>query len=98
MEVLVGVIVEPGEPGRFAGKLRSIDAVLDAEPVLSETMLGILREEAREILCPPGIAIAAALPPGSAPRSFRGLRLTARGRAALATRALPEAAPSPKLT
>ena len=65
---LVGVIVEPGEPGAFEGKLRSIDAVLDVEPVLSETMLGILREEAREILCPPGIAIAAALPAGAQAR------------------------------
>jgi primosomal protein N' (replication factor Y) len=87
---LVGVIVEPGEPGNFTGKLRPIDAVLDAEPVLSETMLGILREEAREILCPPGIAIAAALPAGSSPRSSRGFCLTARGRAALEAGALPD--------
>ncbi len=88
---LVGVIVEPGAPDRYEGRLLPLDAVLDAEPVLSETMLGILRDEAREILCPPGIAITAALPPGSSPRAARGYALTARGRAALDAGALSAA-------
>ncbi|MEE2678265.1 MAG: primosomal protein N' [Myxococcota bacterium] len=78
-----GVIVETGEPGGFRGRLHPLDAVLDTEPVLSDTLMRILREEATEILCPVGMAIAAALPPGSSPRSTAGWEQTPRGRAAL---------------
>jgi primosomal protein N' (replication factor Y) len=88
---LTGVIVERSEPGRFGGRLRSVAKVVDPEPVLSESMLTILREEAAAILCPVGLALAAALPPGSAPRLARGYGLTPRGRAALADGALPAA-------
>ncbi len=80
---LTGVVVEAGEPRRFRDGLRPIETVIDPEPALSDTLIGILREEAAEILCPVGIAIAAALPPGSSPKTATGWQLTARGHAAL---------------
>jgi primosomal protein N' (replication factor Y) len=73
-------------------QLRPLARVLDPEPVLSEAMLEILRDAAEEFLCPIGIALAAALPAGSAPRPVVRLALTARGRAAHASGALRGAA------
>ena len=70
------------------GALRPIARVLDPEPVLSETMLRILGEAAEEIFCPIGVALAAALPAGPAPRTRVRYALTARGRAALESGAL----------
>ena len=64
-------------------------AVLDDEPVISTTMIAMLREEAARVLCPVGIALAAALPPGSTPRAVASLVLTPRGAAALEARLLP---------
>jgi len=86
---LTGVVVElTSQPSRGArGRLRSIERVLDPEPVLSASMITILREEAKAVLCPLGIALAAAIPSGSAPRSLRGMGLTPRGREALRLRA-----------
>ena len=78
---LVGVVVEPSDAP--LARLRSIERVLDPVPALSPSMLEILREAAAEFLCPIGLALAAALPPGSAPRALTGLALTPRGRAAL---------------
>jgi len=63
--------------------------------VLSPALLGVLREAAIECLCPIGLALAAALPAGSAPRSARGFQLTPRGREALASAVL--AAPARRL-
>ncbi|MDX1650625.1 MAG: hypothetical protein R3263_12305, partial [Myxococcota bacterium] len=82
---------EPGAEGRQEGSsdarprdgLRPLEAVLDAAPVLAPSLLGPLREEAREALCPLGLALAAAIPPGSAPRVERGLALGPRGTEAL---------------
>jgi primosomal protein N' (replication factor Y) len=91
---LTGVIVEAG-PRRSQGPLRSVEKIVDSDPVLSPSMLAMLREAAVEFLCPVGIALATALPAGSAPRLSRGLALTARGRAALASGAL--AAPARRL-
>jgi len=90
---LTGVIVELGaEPGAPERKrLRRLDAILDPTPALPAALLAALIEEARATLCPLGIALAAALPPGAAPQSERGFALTARGRAAL-TLAGPAAA------
>ena len=68
--------------------LRPIARVLDPEPVLSETMLQILREAAEDVFCPIGVALAAALPAGSAPRARTRYALTRRGRAALESGAL----------
>ena len=82
---LVGVVVEcASQPTPEArGKLRLLEAVLDDEPVISTTMIAMLREEAARVLCPLGLALAAALPPGSAPRSVESLALTPRGASAL---------------
>jgi primosomal protein N' (replication factor Y) len=80
---LAGVVVEIVSDSEFAGRLRRVERVLDAEPVLSQDMLAILSESAREVLCPIGIALQTAIPAGSAPRMTRGFALTPRGRAAV---------------
>ena len=79
----------PAEAGR--GELARLDKVLDPNPVLSPAMIATLLESAEELLCPIGLALAAALPPGSAPRIIRQLRLTPRGREALHSNAAPSA-------
>ncbi len=83
---LVGVIVasgpEQGTPERRG--LRKLEAILDPTPALPAPLLAALIEEAEALLCPVGLALAAALPPGAAPRSERGFALTARGRDAAA--------------
>ena len=90
---LTGVIVELGaEPGaKERTRLRKLDAILDPTPALPAALLAALIEEARATLCPVGIALAAALPPGATPQSERGFALTPRGRAALAHSAGPAA-------
>jgi primosomal protein N' (replication factor Y) len=85
---LVGVVVERGASAALAGRRRPVEAVLDPEPVISPTLLGVLREAAADALCPVGLALAAALPAGSAPRVSQALALSSRGRAALASGAL----------
>jgi len=82
---LTGVIVElAAQPSREArGRLRSIECVVDSEPVLPASLITILGEEAKAVLCPLGIALAAAIPAGSAPRTLQGTGLTPRGRDAL---------------
>jgi len=86
---LTGVIVEdadrpqPADAADHAARLRAVEQVVDDVPALSAEMLGVLREAAAQVLCPLGIALAAALPSGSAPAVARGFSLTARGRAAL---------------
>jgi primosomal protein N' (replication factor Y) (superfamily II helicase) len=81
---LVGVIVALADaPEIEEQKLRPIDRVLDATPALAPTLIDILREEAAEVLCPIGLALAAALPPSSLPKLAHTVALTARGREAL---------------
>ena len=82
---MIGVIVERASEARFAGRLRPLEQVIDAEPALSGAMLSILREAAADVLCPFGIALATALPAGSAPRVAVGYEITQRGRSALAS-------------
>ena len=89
---LVGVVVERADRAGYAGRLRPIDAVIDEDPVLSRELLGVLREAAVEVLCPVGLALAAALPSGSAPVHARGFAQTPRGRAALHSGAVRGAA------
>ena len=81
---LVGVIVERSSEVRFDGALRSVEQVLDEEPAIVPSLLEVVREEAAEILCPIGIALAAVPPAGSVPRARRSYALTPRGRDALA--------------
>jgi primosomal protein N' (replication factor Y) len=66
------------------GPLADVEAVVDEEPVVSESMIRILAEEAREIFAPIGLAVAHALPPGSTPRTARPYALTPRGERMLA--------------
>jgi len=81
---LIGLVV-PGDvdtedsttdPGRV---LSQVEAVIDEEPVVSESMIRMLAEAAREIYAPIGLALAHALPPGSTPRPSRPYALTPRG-------------------
>jgi primosomal protein N' (replication factor Y) len=81
--LLTGVIVERAAGSDFRGALRPLEAVLDSAPAISPAMLAILREAAAQVLCPLGVAIATALPPGSTPRAARGYAIAPRGRAAL---------------
>src|SRR5262245_44209643 len=81
---LVGVIVERAGEARFAGELRAVEQVLDEEPVIVPSLPDAVREEAAEILCPIGIALAMAFPAGSTPRVRRAWALTPLGREALA--------------
>jgi primosomal protein N' (replication factor Y) len=80
---LTGVIIERADRAEFQGRLLPIEFVIDDEPVLSRSMLKLLTEAADEVLCPIGIAMATALPAGSAPRTTVGYRITPRGLAAL---------------
>jgi len=83
---LTGVIVALGrEPeAKEPRRLLELEAILDETPALPAPLLAAVVEEAEALLCPIGLALAAALPPGAAPRSQRGFALTARGREAAA--------------
>jgi primosomal protein N' (replication factor Y) len=82
---LVGVIAEYGEAtARGRGPaLRAIEAILDEAPMLSAELLSVLRGEAERVFCPLGIALACALPAGSAPRQAERVAATPRGLEAL---------------
>jgi primosomal protein N' (replication factor Y) len=91
---MTGVVVERVEASqipedeRHTGQLSPLGKILDDTPALSLPLMETLREQAREILCPVGIALAAALPPGAAPRVERRAALSPRGEAALGSGAL----------
>jgi len=80
---LTGVVVETTETSTRAGRLERAERTLDDEPVVGSALLDALREAAKQALCPLGMALSPALPPGSSPRVVRQLRLTPRGRDAL---------------
>jgi len=88
--LLTGVIVERTGHPQFQGRLLPIEGLVDLEPTLSKAMLEMLREAAAEVLCPYGIALATALPAGSAPRTAAGYAIAPNGRAALASGAITE--------
>lgn len=71
------------QPSQHPGKLAAIERIVDDEPVVSVGMITLLREAARDFLCPVGLALNHALPPGASPRVVHHLGLTARGRTAL---------------
>jgi len=91
---LTGVIVASAGVAELPEgvRLRALEAVLDPTPALPAPLLAALVEEAEATLCPLGLALAAALPPGAAPGSERGFALTARGSEALAQGAAAGAA------
>jgi len=81
MTVLVrdeGAGAECTDRGPGARVLAEVDAVIDEEPVVHESMLRLLAAAANEIFAPIGLAVAHALPPGSAPRMARPFALTPR--------------------
>ena len=83
-QVLVGLVVpkdlmgEEEEDSGGARMLSEVEAIVDEEPVVLESMLRILAAAAKEIFAPIGFAVAHALPPGSAPRMARPFALTPR--------------------
>ena len=95
---LTGVIVARLEGSELeesaARDLSEVERLLDPAPVISREMIGILREAAADVLCPVGLALSAALPPGSAPRIQTRYQLTPRGREALRSGAVVGAARS----
>jgi primosomal protein N' (replication factor Y) len=89
---LTGVVVSRERGSEFRGRLLAIEKIVDPEPVLSHAMITILRDTARDVLCPIGIALNSALPAGSAPRVVPGYAITSRGREALRMGAVREPA------
>jgi len=85
---LVGVVVARRPPPASVEFLRPLARVLDGEPALSEAMMQILREEAEEVLCPVGLALAAALPASAGTAPAPRWTLTRRGRIAVESGAL----------
>ena len=87
-QLLIGLVVPDDlmlrEQDRPLPPLAEIQAVIDDEPVVSESMIRLLAEAAREIFAPIGLAVAHALPPGSSPRTARPYALTPRGLRTLA--------------
>jgi primosomal protein N' (replication factor Y) len=79
--VVLDVRDEPSH--EVKGALRPIAAVVDATPVIAPPLVDLLLRVARDSLCPPGIALAAAIPPGTAPRPGRRVELLEAGRRAL---------------
>ena len=66
-------------------RVRALSQILDETPVLPAALLGVLQRAAEDALAPVGLAVAAAIPPGTAPRPGRLLRLRDAGRRALET-------------
>jgi primosomal protein N' (replication factor Y) len=69
--------------GPVRGPVRFVSQVVDAEPVLDAALLDVVLRAARDALCPPGLALAAAIPPGTAPRPGQRVELLPAGRRAL---------------
>jgi primosomal protein N' (replication factor Y) len=72
------------------GTIREVLEVLDETPVLLPSLLHVVLQAARDALCPPGIAVAAAIPPGTTPRPGRRVALLPAGRRALERGEAPE--------
>ena len=82
---VVGVVValKSGTAPRARGTLRAVIQVLDEEPVPPQPLLEAVLRVARDALCPPGIALAAAIPPGTASRPGTKVTLLPAGLRAL---------------
>ncbi|MFP6655240.1 MAG: primosomal protein N', partial [Myxococcota bacterium] len=91
-QLLIGLVVPndlmgleaESQTGDSSRRLSLIDAVVDEEPVVSESMLRMLAAEAKVLFAPIGVAVAHALPPGSTPRMARPYALTPRAERILA--------------
>jgi len=81
---VTGVVVETRDSRASEPRdLRQVLRVIDGSPALPRALVEVLLDAAREALCPPGIALAAALPSGTSPRPVRRLALAPAGRRAL---------------
>jgi primosomal protein N' (replication factor Y) len=87
-QLLVGLVVPKDLPTEERDEplpsLAEIQAIVDDKPVVSESMIRMLADAAKEIFAPIGLAVAHALPPGSSPRTARPYALTPRGERTLA--------------
>jgi len=85
--VVTGVVLSVRDSPEHGSqrKVRAVQQVLDQSPVLPVALLGVLQRAAEDVLSPIGIAVAAAIPPGTAPRPGREVRLREPGRRALET-------------
>ncbi len=79
--VVVGLVENPS-PAALA-RVRPVAEVVDREPVLSASLLDVVLRAAQDAISPPGLALAAAIPPGTAPRPGRRVVLREAGRAAI---------------
>jgi primosomal protein N' (replication factor Y) len=80
---VTGVVVGVREAAADEAELRPVRRWIDEVPALPGALVDVLQEAAREALCPPGLALAAALPSGASPRPVRRVELTDGGRRAL---------------
>ncbi len=82
---LVGIVIanKTRAQARSRGALRRVLQVLDDEPVLPAELLEVVLRAAHDALCPPGVALAAAVPPGTAPRPGTRVALLPAGMRAL---------------
>ncbi len=79
----VVVAVREGPSERAVGPIRFVSSAVAEEPVIAPALLDVVLRAARDALCPPGVALAAAIPPGTAPRAGRRVELLPAGRRAL---------------
>jgi primosomal protein N' (replication factor Y) len=79
--IVLAVRDAPSRPTRR--RVRTIHSVVDATPVLPAALMEVVLRAADDELCPPGVALAAAIPPGTAPRPGRRVQLRTGGRRAL---------------
>ena len=79
--VVIGLVEDPSPTA--LQRARPVAEVVDPEPVLSQELLEVVLRAARDALAPPGLALAAAIPSGTAPRPGRRVVLLPPGRAAL---------------
>ena len=80
---LAAVVLAVRDRPEAHARLRPVSSVVDAEPVLLPELLDVVQRAARDALCPVGVALAAAIPPGTAPRPGRRVELLPPGRRAL---------------
>ena len=80
---MTGVVLAVRDQPRSPGRARFVAQVLDEAPVLPGRLLDVILRAADDLLCPPGLALRAAIPPGTAPRPGRKVVLLDAGRKAL---------------
>jgi primosomal protein N' (replication factor Y) len=88
--VVLAVLGSP-RPQKGRGRpIREIHEVVDGSPVLPASLLPVVLEAAHRTLAPPGVALAAAIPPGTTPRPGRRVLLLPAGKRALERGEAPE--------